>query len=414
MTAQKSKYQVLLFSNNDLVIKDVRSELQKTKLFRLQEGKVSDVNKFPQIISENKPEVVFLDYDLQTEDTVQWVEQLIRQFPTIPVMVIFSEEDIQYSSNVVLAGARAFLPYPFEHDLFTKTMDRIHDLIERLRQTQAPILPPAPTKKNCTFAVFSPKGGVGTTSIAINLAIAFRQMQNGDKRRVLLVDGKHHFGHVSLLLNLRTANSVVDLISHTGKLDSGLIRQVTIPHSSGIDVLASPASFAEAQGIRPDVLYKSIVSIQDVYDTVFIDAGNFLDENAVTYMDSAFRILLILTPDLASLRDAKKFIDITRTLSYPRDKIAIILNKTGKKSEMRLSEIEKVLKTKILGTIQSSEELMLNCTNEGIPVILKKTRHSISKSFRAIVKELRHMVDNKSSRSQSSKDDLLKISSQLG
>ena len=411
----KNKYDVAIFSKNDMLIKDVKSELLKTKQFLLLENTISDYEDYKQQIQTKQPDVIFLDYSLELEDTPKWVEQLVRNYPMIPIAVIFSEADISNSNDVVLAGARAFFQYPFAHEAFLKMMNRISELINRLFEIQ----PVQQTGEegidvHSTFILFSPKGGVGTTTTAINLAIAFKQQQKSQERNVLLIDGKHRFGHASLYLNLRTANSVIDLISHVGKIDKGLIRQITISHSSGIDVLTSPTSFAEAQGIRVDSLYKSITDIQNVYDTLFIDAGNFLDDTAVTYMDSAFRILLVLTPDLASLRDAKKFIDITRGLSYPREKIVVILNKTGKKSEMRIAEMENILKVRILGTIPSNEELMTKCINDGNPLMVQKPRHAICRSYKSIAKDLQKILDNEAGHNAASTDNLLKMSSQLG
>jgi len=119
-----------------------------------------------------------------------------------------------------------------------------------------------------------------------------------------------------------------------------------------------------------------------------IDAGNHLDENTVTYLDASDKILLVLNPELASMRDAKQFMQISSQLSYPKDKILFILNFMGKKEELKREEIENVLKVKITGKIPMDEDIALSCLNEGVPIVIKKSRHPISKAISDLVDHL--------------------------
>ena len=211
---------------------------------------------------------------------------------------------------------------------------------------------------------------------------------------VLLIDGKHLFGHVALYLNLRTGNSITDLLTYAGALDQRLIRQVVIKHMSGIHVLPSPISVFEAQGIKPDNLFKVIQSLQQVFSNIIIDGGNNLNENTVTYMDLSDKILLVLNPDLASMRDVRQFMEVASTLSYPKDKTLLILNQTGRKADVKREEIEEILKMKIFGKIPSDENVALSSLNEGIPILLKSPRHPISKAFSEITTELVKIIQS--------------------
>lgn len=244
-------------------------------------------------------------------------------------------------------------------------------------------------KTKNTFTVFSPKGGVGTTTISANLAISLHKALKED---VLLIDGKHLFGHIALYFNLLTGNSMTDLIAHAGNLDERLIKQVVIQHSSGVYVLPSPNSITEAQGIKPDDLFKVIKSLQLVFPNIIIDAGNNLNENTVTYMDSSNKILLVVNPDIASMRDARQFMEISTTLTYPKDKILLILNLAGRKADVKKDDLENILKMKTFGVIPSDGNLALSSLNEGIPILLKSPHHPISKAFIDITKDLVKLV----------------------
>jgi pilus assembly protein CpaE len=149
-----------------------------------------------------------------------------------------------------------------------------------------------------------------------------------------------------------------------------------------------------------------------------VDGGSFLDENTVTYMDSAYRVLLVVTPNLASLRDARQFLDICRTLSYPAEKELLILNQTGRKTDIKLQEIEKVLHAQVIGRIPADDIIALSSMNEGVPIILKKPKHPISKEITKIAQELVKMLAAVGPLAQAedekAQEDMLKKTSRLG
>jgi pilus assembly protein CpaE len=183
-------------------------------------------------------------------------------------------------------------------------------------------------------------------------------------------------------------------------------------------VLPSPNSITEAQGIRPDDLYKVMQALQQVFPIIIIDGGNNLNENTVTYMDSSDKILLVLNPDLASLRDVRQFMEVTKTLSYPPDKTLLILNLTGRKADVKREEIENILKMKIFGRIPADENLALSCLNEGVPIFLKSPHHGISKAFLEITSDLVKVIQDSKAKYQaalkSESTEILKKSSKLG
>jgi len=243
----------------------------------------------------------------------------------------------------------------------------------------------SPTNKG-TYAFFSPKGGVGTSTIAVNLAISLQRLLNEE---VLLIDGKHLFGHLALYCNIRTNNSMTDLIVHAGSLDEHLIKQVAVKHHSGIHVLPSPSSIVEAQGIKAKDLFKVMQGIKSVFPYIIIDCGNNLNENTVTYMDISDQIFLILNPDLASMRDVRQFLDLSATnLSYPKEKTQLILNFSGRKEDIKSDEIEKILNKDIFGRVPYDTNLALSSINEGVPIYLKKPRHPISKAINEVANDL--------------------------
>ena len=375
---------ILLVSENPSVIESTRAALAKEKILELIDKKVTSKNLFP-VIDETQPDVILLDFEFQ-QHPFDLVDKIASKYSMCAVVAILSESEKVDSDRMLLSGARDIIQYPYQSDNLVITIKRVIELLEgsQAHSSPTPVLDTYVKPMN-TFMIFSPKGGVGTTTISTNLAISLHKTLKED---VLLIDGKHLFGHIALYCNLRTGNSITDLITNTGKLDERLIKQVVVQHTSGIHVLPSPNSIIEAQGIEPENLFKVIQSLQTVFPNIIIDGGNNLNENTVTYMDCSDKILLVLNSDIASMRDVRQFMDVSATLSYPKDKMLLILNLTGRKADVKREEIEKILNMKIFGKIPADGNIALSSLNEGVPILLKKPRHPISKAFSDITKEL--------------------------
>jgi pilus assembly protein CpaE len=336
------------------------------------------------VIETIVPDVILLDFNFQA-NPFNLVDQIVREYPKSAVIAILPEDQVVNLDRVVLSGARAFVKFPYEGYKLPITIKRVMELQQQNGRSKEATAGAKKERFKHTYTIFGPKGGAGTSTIAVNLAIALHDILNEE---ILLIDGKHLFGHLSLYLNLRTGNSVTDLLAHAGSLDERLIKQVVVEHTSGIHVLPSPTSISEAQGIRPESLFTVLQALQGTFENILIDAGSHLNENTVTYMDSSDKILLVLNPDLASMRDARQFLEVASTLSYPKDKILLILNRAGRKADIKSSEIEEILNVKIFGTIPADENIALSSLNEGVPIILKKSRHPISRAIKQLAKDL--------------------------
>jgi len=380
---------ILQVSKNPEIVKAARTILGKEKLLNLLEREVTLDNLF-QVIAETKPDVILFDFDFYPQP-FDLVDKIVSRFSKSAVVAILSDSETVDLDIVVLSGARAFVRYPFKRGKLVVTIKRVLQLLDR-NQAQPPQA--AELKKDDVhsnmFTVFSPKGGVGTTTVATNLAIS---IHNTFEEEVLLIDGKLMFGHVALYLNLLTGNSITDLITNVGMLDRQLVEQVVVRHTSGIHVLLNPSTISEVHRIEPENLYAVIQSLQKVYPNIIVDGGNTLDENTVTFMDSSDKILLVVNPDLASMRDVSQFMEISYSLSYPKEKLLLILNLIKRRTDVKTEEVENILKMKIFGKIPADEKLAVESINEGVPIIIKKPYHTISKSFNRIAKDLSDQIE---------------------
>jgi pilus assembly protein CpaE len=375
---------LLLVSNNLSLIEATRTSLTSYGPHSLNVKKGSSEN-LSQNIADTQPQLILLDLDFDAEP-IKLIQGMINSYPHIAIVPVLTEAHMVDADQVLLTGARTFVKYPYQQDALTLTVSRAITLLQSEQASLAPLqVVETPTKPGNIFTVFSPKGGAGTTTVAVNLAISLHKQIKED---VLLIDGKLLFGHVSLYLNIRTGNSITDLIPHIDMIDKRLINQVVVRHGSGIKVLPSPLSIHDGQGIRPDDLFKILQALQQEFPHIIIDAGSHLNDNSVTYMDASNKILLVANPNIASLRDARQFMEVTATLSYPREKTLLLLYQAGRKSDVKKEDIENILKMKVFGIIPADENQALSSLNEGIPLVIKKPMHPISRAFTSVAKNL--------------------------
>jgi pilus assembly protein CpaE len=334
-----------------------------------------------------EPDILLVDSQLESESTMDIIDDLALQFPNAAVVAILPNNDPLVAQQVMLAGARAFLIVPFSQINLVSTLRRVTELEGRRQQTQAYIPPQLPesTYPLRTVTFYSPRGGTGVTSLAANTAIALAE-ETGKK--VLLFEGKVFFGHLEVMLNLKVQNALSDLIPHAANLDEALIRDVVCPHPSGIHVLLAPSNVQIAQGIRAEDIFNIFIGVARYYDYIVVDAGGPLNDISVTLMDAADRILLVTTPDLASLHDTSRFLQLSRSLSYPAEKILMILNKAGAEGGVKLKDIEAVLHNQMYHQIENDPANVLRSINRGIPFLLYYPRSNASKSVQKLARNL--------------------------
>jgi pilus assembly protein CpaE len=333
------------------------------------------------------PEIILVDDHIGAQPTLDIIDDLALQFPEAAIVAILPDNDPVKAQQVTLAGARAFLVQPFTQVNLLSTLRRVHELESR-RAKLKPAAGPETAKSEQplkTLAVFSPRGGAGCSTVAANLAVAIKEETN---QRVLLLEGKLFFGHLDVMMNIRSSNTLSDLIPHANAIDESLVRDVVSEHISGLHVLLGPTDLQAAQGIRPQDLFNVVVALQRFYDYIVIDTGSLLSENTVTLLDSADRILLTTTPELAALRDASRFLQISRSLAYPANKILILLNRSGLLGGVRTKDIEGALKHEIYARIPDDSADALRSINRGIPLLLKYPRSPASKAFQSLARHL--------------------------
>jgi pilus assembly protein CpaE len=349
-------------------------------------GAMSTLDRAMSLIGQRKIDMILLDSAVPDAKQIDRL-QAIAAMPLNPaVILLVTPGEMPFVQQALFAGARGFLLKPFTHQQLTDSLRQTYTILMQQRQLVSSGAVPHSREESAEIVVmFSPKGGVGRTSIAANLAIALHQET---RKPVTLVDGDLRFGDVDIAVNLMARKSVADLLAYVNELEAPLIESVLTEHTSGIRVLLAPPYFdpaLEADEGRLAHVIKSLASVQTGY--VIVDAPADLGESTLNLLDIAQRVLLVTTGSVASLRATKRFLELTRKMDYPDNKIMLVIS-NYRKEDIALEDVERHLSWAVSAAVPSDSAVMALALNQGQPIVTRDRNHPISKSILKLARQL--------------------------
>ena len=275
-----------------------------------------------QMATKLRPDVVLMDINMPDMDGIAATEQLSTSAPGTAVVMMSVQGEADYLRRSMLAGAREFLVKPFSSDELTAS---IRQVSSREREKASRIGVATPISTNGTgpgddeggqvVAVFSPKGGVGRTTVAVNLAVAAATELG---KRVVIMDGSFQFGDVGVLLNLNPkSNSIADLDPRPrGRARSTRSTRSCIDHTSGVRVLLAPPSPEMAEMITPAGVKQVLEVLRHNHDLVVVDCTAFFNDTTLAILDAADVILTMLSLEITSIKNMRLFLEVAEQLGY--------------------------------------------------------------------------------------------------
>jgi pilus assembly protein CpaE len=239
--------------------------------------------------------------------------------------------------------------------------------------------------------VYSPQGGVGTTTIATSLASGL--MKEGVK--VLLVDADLQFGDVGISLNLQSQSTMVELIPDVDDLDTELFENIVATHDSGLKVLLGPSrpEFYEEVEKSPSALSEILTKVSGNYDFIVIDTSTRLDDISLSLFDIASRIIMVCTPTIPSVKNARLVLDLFDKLNYPAEKVMLAVNRNpddrqARRAAVSLEKISSFLKRPVVTAIPVNDIIVNRAITKAVPVVASERDKSKSP-----IKELLELAD---------------------
>lgn len=313
------------------------------------------------------PDVILLVADsLVSADPVAEVEELEAAAPGAAVVVL-GADGRSTTRDFYLAGARDCLMPPYDHEKLAASLRQVHLHERRRRERLEASIGSGQRKHRCkTIAVHGVKGGVGTTSIAVNLAVALRQLTD---ERVVVFDASLQSGDVGVALNLTGNTGIDDLVSRLDELDVDLLNRVLVTHPSGVRALLAPRELERVDAIGGEEIRKVMAYLTGHFDYVVVDTAHTLDPAGLAVLDHSDQIVLLTTPEVPSLRNAGRFIQLTKRLGYPASKTLLVLNRAGSRSAVSAADVEKSLGWRPAVAIPSAGSHFIKAVNNGEVIV---------------------------------------------
>lgn len=331
------------------------------------------------------PDLAILDVMLPGMDGYMLCRKLRQNPPTrlLPILVLTSQAETADKLAGFNAGADDYLTKPFEP---TELVYRVKGLLARSQSSATE----AKSKQHGTIiAIFGTKGGVGKTTFAVNLGVAFARLP---KTRVALLDGDFSFGDVGVHLNLSPSRTILDLLSRLSELDVSILNQVMLRHDSGARVLLSPYSPVEAELIKPEHVEAVLHALREQFEYVIVDCPSVYDDRTLVILERADQIVLLLTPEIGPVKNTSLFFDLAEKLGIASNKVHVILNRANSEVGIAAPEIERVLQQPIPLRLMSGGRAVVLSVNRGLPIVLEQPQHPFSQQIVHIMELLRNPV----------------------
>jgi len=302
------------------------------------------------------------------------IRKLAASCPDTYVIVTGAGTAPALMSRAVAAGARGFLIKPYGVEDLVST---VHEVVENARSVAQARPRVAPAKRGRLLAVYSPKGGVGTTTTATNLAVALASRANA---RVALIDLDLQFGDVGAVLDLHSANSIAELIGHDD-LGLELIDETFVKHASGLRVLVAPDDLEAVPTIDPDEVIRLLEQLRPFFDYIVCDLWSSFEELTVGVLRAADRVLLVTTPELPALRNLQRVLNSVRPDVQLDEKVLVVANRFPGKTGLSREDMTKAVGRPIAATIPSEGVSVTDAINRGVSLLDTRLHVKIARNY---------------------------------
>jgi pilus assembly protein CpaE len=390
--AQEEKIRVLIVDD----VAETRENIRKLLQF---DGNVEVVGasrnglEGVELAIETQPDVVLMDINMPEMDGISATEAIRKKVPFTQIVILSVQGDSNYMRRAMLAGARDFLTKPIDVDELSAAIRRAGKVArnekEKLSTTGfggtvaggqggGTLIP---GDQGHVVTIFSPKGGTGKTTVAANLAVTMRQAGSA----VVAVDANLQFGDLSFFFNEQGRNNITDLAPRAEELDREVVSEVLIKHqTSGVHILAAPMRPEQADSVNGQQLGSVVTYLSRMYPYVIVDTSSLLNELTLAALDATDLLVLLITQDIPSIKNARLFLDLTEGLGFSRDQIILVMNRYDKRRTITPERVRDNFKKEVDVVIPVDEKIIVPAMDRGEPFVLRGAANPSAKSFQEL------------------------------
>jgi pilus assembly protein CpaE len=335
--------------------------------------------------SREAPGLMVLDVSLPRLDGAQVTARIRAEEGTtgrhLPIILLVADDQPEQRVSGMRAGADDYLVKPFHP---AELGARIKSLLARFAPKE--MAGRAPLGRVLVF--YGSKGGVGTTTIAINTAIG---LQRELRRSVCVVDGDLQFGDHRVFLDLTLdRKSIADAVQDSN-IDVDLLRTVVVRHDSGIDALLAPPSPETAELVTTAHASHILDVLRGMYDYVVVDVDQRLDDLTLAILDMADSLYLVLTADLSCLKNVRLVLETLGHIGFDDRKVSMILNRANAFTGINQRQAETALKRSIDFQVINEYRGAISSLNSGAPIMYTKPDSPLGRSFQELARAIDKM-----------------------
>jgi len=368
-----NSYKVLVVDDDRIIRKILEISLDKEGYEVIT---AVDGNEALQQVRIHHPDIVVTDKMMPVMDGFELTRRLRRdpEFVHLPILVLTSQSELEDKLGAFEAGADDYLPKPFETAELAVRLTallRRADALKLAKAGQLEINEPAHL-----IVVHSLRGGTGCSSLAVNLSLALRGLW---QQSTLLLDMVFTAGQVALMLNRTPKRTWADLSRYSStEIDLEAVKTIIGQHDSGLAYILGPSNPANAEKLDNEVVALATSHLRTKFDYIVADLPHRFDDMTLHMLDYANEIVLMISPDLASIRAAAITLDTYRKLGYAEEKVKLVLNWTFEDGGLPSKKIEEVLKHPISLVIPFASRQFVTAINRGTPLLIGNPTDPIS------------------------------------
>ncbi len=330
-----------------------------------------------QVIKTSKPHVLILELPKDSGKTLKWVEQTKLQFPGTSIFVSSADKSPDLVISAMRAGVQEFLSRPIDSDELKKAIDKVLKTKEQMK-ARAPA-------KGRVISVFSKKGGLGVTTLAVNLGLALSRVA---ENKAALIDLDLQLGDVTSFLNLSAEYNILDVLDEDGGVDPVKLQSCMTRHESGVFVLSEPKNPADSDNVSSSQINQILRHLRSTFSYVVVDTPHTFDSKSLEIFELSDHIIVVVAPNVSSIRAAKRTLGVFKQLGFLRDKVKVVANRVGKKDSVKVDDIEKTLHYPVSWVIPNNYPVAIDAVNSGIPLVNHKGDSNVAKSILELANDI--------------------------
>jgi len=314
-----------------------------------------DVEAFLRKGPENPPDSVVVYLNGLTT-LPQWIETLCRKFPQVPVLACSEKLEADFLMRAMQLGVREILPLPLTREVLEGALQRVQLSKQRLATAHA---------QGDVVAVTGHKGGSGTTTIAINLAVALEELS---AERCALVDLGRPFPDIGNFLDLDSTYDLGNVIHNLDSLDQSFFQRIMQPYANNLDILHGISDFKEQDSLDLEGVGRIFSILRGLYQHIVVDLGHLFDELFFRVFQEADLVLMLTEVNVPNIRNLRKLWPTLKDWDQGRKKLKVVVNRHYKGNDLGMRELERIIDEPPLAILASDYHPLLEAMNKGVPL----------------------------------------------